>query len=182
MWKNATSVYQFSSPGIQKVAGQNPGNLNLANYKGKVLLITNVASEWGLTKSNYEQFNTLYQKYHDKGLEIIAQPCNQFGKQEPLSGLPLWEHIVGKYNVKFDTFFARQDVNGSNASPLFLYLQNHKNCKGLLGINSLKWNFTKFLVDRNGEPMYRFGPKEAPLSFENKIQKLLDMEANSTSN
>lgn len=114
----------------------------------------------------------MYEKYNSQGLEIIAQPCNQFGKQEPLEGQALWTHISGKYGPLYTTFTERADVNGDDATPLFLYLQNHKNCKGFIS-NSLKWNFTKFLVGRDGVPIKRYGPKDEPVSAEKDIIKAL---------
>ena len=118
--------------------------------------------------------NQLYEKYNSQGFEIIAQPCNQFGKQEPRSGQDLYNHITKNYHPLFiNNFFDKQDVNGKDASELFLYLQNHKNGKGALAMNSLKWNFSKFLIGRDGVPIKRYGPQESPLSFEEDIKKAL---------
>lgn len=171
LWKTAKNVYFYAN---SKLTG---GSLNMNDYQGKVLLVVNVASEWGLTKTNYEQLNVLHDRYKSQGLEIIAQPCNQFGKQEPLDGQDLIDHLA-KYAVTesnyLDNYFTRNDVNGDSASQLFLYLQNHKNCPGILGFDSLKWNFTKFLVGRDGVPIKRFGPKEDPFSFEKHIKKALE--------
>jgi len=170
LWKTAKNVYFYASAALKPELSP----LKMSDYQGKVLLIVNVASEWGLTKTNYEQLNVLYEKYNSKGLEIIAQPSNQFGKQEPLEGADLLKHITEKYKVKYtNTYFDRKDVNGDNASELFLYLQKHKNCPGVLGFNGIKWNFTKFLVGRNGVPIKRFGPKEDPFSFEKHIESAL---------
>lgn len=104
----------------------------------------------------------------------MAQPCNQFGKQEPLDGQDLYNALSTKYHVNFlSNYFARHDVNGKTGSELFLYLQNHKNCKGTMG-NSIKWNFTKFLVGRDGVPIKRYGPKDEPFKCENDILKALE--------
>lgn len=165
------NVYFYAAAAL---GGLPHDTLKMEDFKGKVLLITNVACEWGLTKTNYEQLNQLYDQYHDQGLEIIAQPCNQFGSQEPLSGKDLHNHLQSKWKPKFlSTFFERADVNGNNASELFKYLQTHKNCPGLLGFNGIKWNFTKFLVGRDGVPIKRYGPKDEPKKAEKDIVKAL---------
>jgi len=170
IWKTAQNVYFYTANALSP-AGK---TIAMESYKNKVLLIVNVASEWGLTKQNYKELNELHEKYNNQGLEIIAQPCNQFGSQEPLEGQDLYNHITSKYQPKFmENYFARNDVNGKNASELFLYLQNHKNCPGFMGINSIKWNFSKFLIGKDGVPIKRFGPKENPLGFEKHIVKAL---------
>jgi len=108
----------------------------------------------------------------------VAQPCNQFGGQEPLSGQDLFNHLQKKWQPKFiGNFCDKADVNGKNATELFLFLQNHPNGKGALGMNSIKWNFSKFLVGRDGVPIKRFGPQDAPLSFEDDIVRALEEEA-----
>lgn len=161
------SVHEFSA--TQLATGK---PLPLAAYAGQVLIIVNVACEWGLTKKQYEQLNILHDKYHDKGLTILAQPCNQFGKQEPLDGQALLDEIRNKYKAKFEVF-EKADVNGKNATPLFKFLQDHPNCPGILGFNGIKWNFSKFLVDKNGLPVKRWAPKDEPFKMEKEIQKLL---------
>ena len=174
MWKAAKNVFFYSAPALQ---GSNKQTLNMADYQGKVLIISNVASEWGLTRSNYDQFTKLHNKYHSQGLEIICQPCNQFGKQERFFGQQLYDNIAQKFitDVKVqqemlaNNFFERNDVNGKNASELFLYLQNHPNTSGF-GSNSLKWNFTKFLVGRDGVPVRRLSPQEEPFKMIKDIE------------
>jgi len=163
------TVYGFE---INPILGEPKQTMKLEELAGKVLLIVNVACEWGLTKSNYEQLNKFHSQYKDQGLVIIGQPCNQFGKQEPKEGKELSEEIRNKYKAEF-MICERADVNGKNATPLFSYLQKHKNCPGILGMNSIKWNFTKFLVNKSGVPVKRFGPKTEPLKFEKDVIELL---------
>ena len=178
------NVYFYSAPAL--AGPDQPEKIDMNDFKNKVLIIVNVASEWGVTKQNYEQLNQLYEKYNSQGLEIIAQPCNQFGKQEPKSGIDLYNHLFGNFSTnkflsndakpKFiKNYFDRKDVNGSvpEASELFLYLQKHKNCPGLLGFNSIKWNFTKFLIGKDGVPIKRLGPKDGPIKLEDDIVKAL---------
>ena len=168
MWRQAKSVYEFT---LKTLAGVPKEEISLSEYKGKVLFIVNVASQWGVTKSNYEQLNQLHKQYADKGLVILAQPSNQFGGQEPKQGKALLDHVKSKYGVDFQ-YFERADVNGKNAVPLWLYLQNHPNTSGTLG-NSIKWNFSKFLIDKNGQPVKRFGTTDGPLKAEKDIIQLL---------
>lgn len=168
-WKTFITVYFYASQSLNPSAPA----IDLSNYKNKVLLIVNVATEWSLAKTNYEEFNKLYNKYNSKGLEIIAQPCNQFGSQEPLSGLKLYNHIQTKFHPKFmHNIFDKKNVNGKGASELFLFLQNHKNSNGMF-TNKIKWNFTKFLVGRDGVPIDRYAPTTNPMSFEDDIIKAL---------
>jgi len=164
------NVYGFK---LKPLCGDPKDEISLDEYKGKVLLIVNVACEWGLTKVQYEQLSELHNKYNDQGLVILGQPCNQFGKQEPKTGKDLQDEIRTKWGAKF-TIFERNDVNGDNAEPLFLYLQKHKNCPGLLGFNGIKWNFTKFLVNKEGVPVKRYAPKDEPFKAEKEILKLLN--------
>lgn len=126
-------------------------------FRGKVVLIVNVASNCGLARSNYKQLNELYAKLKDKPFSILAFPCNQFAGQEPACDVDLKE-FMKKNNVEFDVF-AKCNVNGKEALPLYDYLKNKKG--GLFG-NFIKWNFTKFLVNKNGEPVKRYGPKTEP--------------------
>merc|ERR1739845_71120 len=114
----------------------------------------------------------IHAKYESQGLVVIGQPCNQFGGQEPKEGEALIDEIRNKYNAKF-MLLKKADVNGSNATPLFKYLQNHKNCPGILGFDKIKWNFTKFLVDNKGAPSKRYGPKTEPNKAIKDIENLL---------
>ncbi|XP_072946312.1 juvenile hormone epoxide hydrolase-like [Epargyreus clarus] len=141
---------------------------DLADYRGYVVLIVNVASECGLTDKNYHQLNLLYEKYADQGLRILAFPCNQFGGQEP--GSPT--DIIGftkKRGVKFD-IFEKVEVNGENAHPLWKFLKTAKG--GTMG-DFIKWNFSKFIVNREGEPVERLGPNVDPLDIEPYLAKYL---------
>jgi len=112
----------------------------------------------------------LHERYSAAGLVIVGQPCNQFGKQEPLDGQALKEHIDNKYKPLW-TICEKEDVNGKDATELYKFLQSHKNCKGTLG-NKLKWNFTKFLVGKDGVPCKRYSPKTSPFDIEPDIKKI----------
>ena len=142
--------------------------VSMAKYKGKVVLAVNVSSKCGLTPTNYPELQQLYEKYKDEGLEVLAFPCNQFAGQEPGTHEEIME-FVKQYNVTFP-FFEKHDVNGATARPVFTYLK--AKLPGTFG-NYIKWNFTKFLIDRNGQPFKRFAPKDRPLSFEEDIKTLL---------
>ncbi|CAI5726856.1 unnamed protein product [Peronospora destructor] len=146
--------------------------VSMAKYKGKVVLAVNVSSKCGLTPTNYPELQQLYAKYKDEGLEVLAFPCNQFAGQEPGTHEEIME-FVKHYNVTFP-FFEKHDVNGATARPVFTYLK--AKLPGTFG-NYIKWNFTKFLVDRNGQPFKRFAPKDRPLSFEEDIKTLLAQKA-----
>ena len=141
----------------------------LDRYKGKVLLIVNTASKCGFTPQ-YEGLEALYQKLHGKGLEILGFPCNQFGAQEPGSEKEIESFCEINYGVTFP-LFAKIDVNGKSAAPLYQYLKEAK--PGLLGSEAIKWNFTKFLVDRNGNVVDRYAPKVEPENLTADVEKLL---------
>ncbi|KAL4391528.1 hypothetical protein HN51_012623 [Arachis hypogaea] len=145
-------------------------DVNLGNYKGKVLLIVNVASQCGLTNSNYTELSQLYEKYRAKGLEILAFPCNQFGAQEPGTNEQIVEFACTRFKAEYP-IFDKVDVNGNDAAPLYKYLKSSKG--GLFGDN-IKWNFSKFLVDKEGNVVDRYAPTTSPLSIEKDIKKLLD--------
>lgn len=157
------SIYDYK---VKNAKGQ---EVDLEDYRGKVLLIVNTATGCGFTPQ-YEGLQELYEKYQDQGFEILDFPCNQFGNQAPDSN----EEIVGfcqsVYSTTFQQF-AKIDVNGEDANPLFEYLKSQKG--GLLGSN-IKWNFTKFLVDREGNVVERFAPKDKPEKIEDDIKKLLE--------
>lgn len=141
----------------------------LSRYAGKVLLVVNVASKCGFTPQ-YEALEALYRKYKDRGFEILAFPCNQFGGQEPGSAAEIATFCKLTYDVTFP-LMAKIDVNGKSADPLYAYLKQMK--PGLLGSQAIKWNFTKFLVDRQGRVADRFAPMTRPGQFESKMEKLL---------
>lgn len=137
-------------------------------YKGRVLLIVNTATGCGFTPQ-YEGLEKLYKTYHSRGFEVLDFPCNQFGHQAPGTDEEIGRFCTLKYDTTFPRF-AKIDVNGHNALPLYKWLKNQK--KGLL-TNGIKWNFTKFLVDREGKVVKRFGPMVTPAKIEGVIRKLL---------
>ena len=143
--------------------------VKLSKYKGKVLLIVNTASECGFTPQ-YKGLEAVYEKLHDKGLEVLGFPCNQFGAQEPGDEKAIEQFCEINYGVTFP-MFAKVDVNGDDASPLFKHLKGAK--KGILGSEAIKWNFTKFLVDRDGTVVERYAPKTEPKELEADVAKLL---------
>ena len=143
--------------------------MNLADFKNKVIVVTNVASYCGLTPQ-YKGLENLYKKYNSEGFEILAFPCNQFGKQEPGTNEEILEFCETNYSVSFK-IFDKVNVNGSDASPLFKYLK--QSSKGILGTKSIKWNFTKFLVDKEGEIVQRFGPQEDAKTIEKVLKEIL---------
>lgn len=143
-------------------------SIALEQFKGKVLLIVNTASKCGFTPQ-YKQLQALYEKL-DGQLEILAFPCNQFGKQEPGNAEEIREFCDLNFNVTFP-LFDKVDVNGNDAHPLFDYLKSE--LPGLLGSKKIKWNFTKFLVDTNGNPVKRYAPQAKPASLESDIKGLL---------
>ncbi|XP_042035702.1 probable phospholipid hydroperoxide glutathione peroxidase [Salvia splendens] len=145
-------------------------DINLNAYKGKVLLIVNVASQCGLTNSNYTELTQLYQKYKDQGLEILAFPCNQFGSQEPGTNEEIQEFVCTRFKAEYPVF-DKVDVNGSNAAPIYKFL---KSAKGSMFGDGIKWNFAKFLVDKDGQVVNRYAPTTSPLSIEKDIKKLLE--------
>ncbi len=158
------SIYDYKVDDSQK----NP--VSLSDYKGKTLLIVNVASRCGLTPQ-YKGLQELYSKYSNKDFEILAFPCNQFGAQEPGSNEEIKEFCDNNFNVSFK-IFDKINVNGSNASPLFKHLKNE--AKGLMGSEAIKWNFTKFLIDNNGSVIKRYSPQTTPDKIDKDLTKILD--------
>jgi glutathione peroxidase len=157
------SIYDTT---ILNAGGQ---ELPMEIYRGKVLIIVNTASKCGFTPQ-YEGLQKIYEAYKDRGLEILAFPCNQFMNQEPLSDDKIAEFCSLTYNVTFPVL-KKIDVNGKNTSPLFRFLK--KKLPGALWMQSVKWNFTKFLVDRTGRPIKRFSPATEPEKMRSYIEKLL---------
>ncbi|KAJ8766135.1 hypothetical protein K2173_021652 [Erythroxylum novogranatense] len=160
---NNSSIYDFT---VKDAKGN---DVDLGIYKGKVLLIVNVASQCGLTNSNYTELTQLYQKYKDQGLEILAFPCNQFGAQEPGSNEQIMEFACTRFKAEYP-IFDKVDVNGDKAAPIYKFLKSSKG--GLFG-DGVKWNFTKFLVDKDGNVVERYAPTTSPLSIEKNVKKLL---------
>jgi len=142
---------------------------DLSPYEGQVLLIVNTASKCGFTPQ-YEGLEALYRKYKDRGFAVLAFPCNQFGAQEPGDAEEIASFCRLTYDVTFPVF-AKIDVNGDDAAPLFRHLK--KAAKGLLGSEAIKWNFTKFLVDRSGNVVERYAPTTKPEAIEKDIERLL---------
>jgi glutathione peroxidase len=143
--------------------------VKLDRYNGEVLLIVNVASECGFTPQ-YAGLQALQEKFHSRGFEVLGFPCNQFGKQEPGGEDEIAAFCDTTYHVTFP-MFAKIDVNGDAAAPLYRYLKAEK--RGLLGSEAIKWNFTKFLVDRGGQVLKRFAPNDTPESIAPDIEKAL---------
>lgn len=143
-------------------------DVKLEKYKGKVLLIVNTATECGFTPQ-YEGLEKLYEKYHDQAFEILDFPCNQFGKQAPGTDEEIDGFCALNFGTKFDRF-QKIDVNGKNAHPLYEFLKKEEG--GVMG-NKIKWNFTKFLVDRSGNVVDRFAPTTKPKAIEKDIESLL---------
>jgi glutathione peroxidase len=158
-----TTLYDFT---VDDIAGQ---PIRLDRYKGKVLLVVNTASKCGFTPQ-YKGLEALYRKYKDQGLEVLGFPCNQFGSQEPGNEQEIATFCETNYDVTFP-LFRKIDVNGDGAAPVYRYLKSEK--PGLLGTEAIKWNFTKFLVDRNGNVVARFAPNDTPESIERDVARAL---------
>ncbi len=157
------SIYEIS---VTTIDGKEK---KIADFKGSVLLIVNVASQCGFT-DQYQGLEDLYKKYSENGLVVLGFPCNQFGNQEPGNEGQIQEFCQLRFGVSFP-MFAKVLVNGPEAHPLYLFLKKQQ--KGILGTEGIKWNFTKFLVDRNGTVVGRYGPQVRPQSFEKDIQTLI---------
>tara|TARA_B100001079_G_scaffold241698_1_gene227340 strand:+ start:241 stop:723 length:483 start_codon:yes stop_codon:yes gene_type:complete len=158
-----SNIYEFDCKNAQGNA------VSLSEYRNKVLLIVNTASKCGFTPQ-YEGLNNLHLKYSDKDFSVLGFPCNQFGKQEPGTNQEIQEFCSINFQIEFPVF-GKIDVNGPTADPLYQYLTEKK--PGLLGSKNIKWNFTKFLVDQNGNVIARFAPKTKPEDIEKKINALL---------
>ena len=143
--------------------------VDLSSFKGKTLLIVNVASKCGFTPQ-YKDLQNLYDKYQDQGFEVLGLPCNQFGAQEPGTNEEVQSFCELTYNVSFK-MFDKIDVNGSDASPLFKYLKHES--PGILGTEAIKWNFTKFLVNKDGQVVMRFASKDGESAIESELLKIL---------
>jgi glutathione peroxidase len=157
------SVYDYKAKSLD---GR---DVPLSDYQGKVLLIVNTASKCGFTPQ-YAGLEDLYKAYQDKGLAVLGFPCNQFGAQEPGPAAEIGAFCTKNYGVAFP-MFEKIEVNGGNAHPLWKHLKDEK--PGLLGTKAIKWNFTKFLVDRAGKVVGRYGSNETPASIRPAIEKLL---------
>ena len=158
-----TTLYDFT---VDDIEGR---QVALDRYKGKVLLVVNTASMCGFTPQ-YQGLEALYRKYREKGLEVLGFPCNQFGAQEPGNEQEIATFCETNYDVTFP-MFRKIDVNGNATAPLYRYLKHEK--PGLLGTEAIKWNFTKFLVGRDGQVVARYAPNDTPESIEPGVAKAL---------
>jgi len=156
-------VYDFAAKTIDGV--EQP----LSEFRGKPLLIVNVASKCGFTPQ-YSGLEALYRKFHARGLEVLGFPCDQFGHQEPGDESEIKTFCSTRYDVTFP-MFAKIEVNGANAHPLYQWLKSEK--AGILGTEAIKWNFTKFLVDRSGRVVRRYAPTDTPAKIEDDIDAVL---------
>ncbi len=157
------SIYDFDATTIEGTSK------SLSDFRGKVVLIVNTASQCGFTPQ-YEGLQALHEGYAIRGLAVLGFPCNQFGGQEPGGEGEIAEFCSLNYGVQFP-MFAKIEVNGPHAHPLYRFLKSEK--RGLLGTEGIKWNFTKFLVDRSGSVVARFGPRTKPEELRQSIEKLL---------
>lgn len=158
-----TSLYDFSMPDLQGAT------ISFSGFKNKVLLIVNTASKCGFTPQ-YEGLEKLYEKYRTQGFEILGFPCNQFGQQEKGSNDEIASFCQLNYGVTFP-MFSKIEVNGDGAAPLYKHLK--KQAPGIMGSKAIKWNFTKFLVGRDGRVVRRYAPTDKPESLEKDIEALL---------
>lgn len=150
------------------VKDANGNKVSLSDYKGKVLLIVNTATHCGFTPQ-YNELQNLYHKFKDQGFEILDFPCNQFAHQAPGTNDEISSFCTTRYGISFRQF-DKIEVNGKNESPLFSWLKSQKSG---IGSSNIKWNFTKFLIDKNGNVAARYAPTKAPASLEKDISKLL---------
>jgi len=159
----ASSVYDFSC------ATTGGKKKSLGDYRGKVLLVVNTASKCGFTPQ-FEGLEALHEQYQDQGLQILGFPCNQFGKQDPGSNSEITEFCQLNYGVSFP-MMAKIEVNGSGTDPLYKHLK--KEAPGALGTQAIKWNFTKFLIDTEGNVIKRYGSSTKPKDIQKDIEELL---------
>ncbi len=157
------SIYDFEARDIDGTIRK------LSEYKGEALLVVNTASKCGFTPQ-FDGLEILYKNYNSKGFQILGFPCNQFGGQEPGDENEIKSFCSMSYNVTFP-MFAKIEVNGNNAHPLYKYLK--KNSKGILGTEFIKWNFTKFLIGKNGEVLKRYAPTDTPEDIAKDLEELL---------
>lgn len=158
-----TTLYDFSA---KTITGETK---NLSDYKGKVVIVVNTASLCGFTPQ-YAPLQALYVKYRDKGLEILGFPCNQFANQEPGTDEEILRFVRAEYSVEFQ-MFSKIEVNGENAHPLYKWLTT--TARGYTAVKSIRWNFTKFLMDRNGKLIKRFPSRVDPMKMEDDIAEAL---------
>jgi glutathione peroxidase len=155
---------------VKTIAGENE---TMETYRGQVLLIVNVASKCGFT-AQYAGLEALYRRYRDRGFTILGFPCDQFGHQEPGNEAEIQSFCSLTYDVTFP-LFAKIEVNGNDAHPLYQFLKKAR--PGLLGSEAIKWNFTKFLVNREGQVLKRYAPTDTPEKIEDELRKLSELSA-----
>jgi len=166
MAKALGTVYEFSAPLLDG------SGCSLAQFQGRVLLIVNTASQCGFTPQ-YAGLEQLYRAYRSRGFEVLGFPCNQFGGQEPGSAEEIGSFCAKNFGVSFP-MFARICVNGAHAHPLYRFLKEQRpGALGMFGVDGIKWNFTKFLVDRQGRVARRYGSSTPPKALESAIERLL---------
>ena len=163
MSSRPASVYDFSPKNLDGLP------VPLAGFRGQVLLVVNVASRCGYTPQ-YRGLEELYRRHHEQGLVVLGFPCDQFGRQEPGTDAEIRDFCTLTYDVTFP-LFSKIKVNGDGADPFYAYLKSQK--KGLMGSEAIKWNFTKFLIDRQGQVVRRFAPSDTPDAIERAITPLL---------
>jgi glutathione peroxidase len=175
-WKNSTNSLTFCEVSMStiydfSVEDAHGGQQPLSQYRGKVVLVVNTASKCGYTPQ-YKDLQALYEAWHEKGLDILAFPCNQFGQQEPGSNAEIQQFCQGNYGLTFPVF-GKIDVNGKDAHPLYKYLcsQNENSSS-----SDIQWNFTKFLIDQDGEVVHRYEPSISPKEIGKEIQTLIKPE------
>lgn len=157
------NIYAFTANNLE---GQ---QIKLENYRNQILLIVNTASQCGFTPQ-YRELEALYQTYNDRGFNVLGFPCNQFGRQEPGDSREIADFCLKNYGVSFP-MFEKIEVNGDNAHPLYQYLKAA--APGIFGTTSIKWNFTKFLIKRDGAPYKRYGSPISPTAIRDDIERLL---------
>jgi glutathione peroxidase len=185
MSQTPRNVYEFSAPLLAPMLAPLPADLlvrhlegeplSLSYFQGRVLLIVNTASLCGFTPQ-YAGLEALYRAYRDRGLTVLGFPCNQFGAQEPGTETGIVTFCTKNYGVTFP-MFAKVGVNGPNAHPLYQFLKREKpGLLGFIGSGSIRWNFTKFLIDRKGNVAARYGPAKDPKALAPAIERLLERE------
>ena len=164
LWRlGMTQIYEYT------VKDKDNSEIKMSDYRDKVLLIVNTASKCGFTPQ-YDGLNELQKKYAGNGFSVLAFPCNQFGKQEPGSNSEIQEFCSMNYDINFPVL-AKIEVNGEKEEPLFGHLKSEQ--PGIMGSKGIKWNFTKFLVSRDGKVLHRFAPKTTPAEIEKEIESIL---------